>query len=187
MSVFSYINAESFRLADTVANPALNMIMKYWAESFYVVLLALLAYLYIKKDENIFPYAISVVVLYGIGEIIKLIVMEPRPCANPDFSWINQVGCESGYSFPSNHATVLTGLFIFFNNYKYVRAAYIIWVIIVLFGRIYLGQHYMTDVIVGAIISIAFCYMMHKYRKRIDLISKKILVVFSPVTGLIGI
>ena len=100
--------------------------------------------------------------------------MEPRPCSVSDLQWINHVGCESSYSFPSNHATVLTGLSFFLAKYKYLRVLYIIWVVLVLFGRVYLGAHYLTDVIVGVVLSIIFYYIILKKKNVINNICSKI-------------
>ena len=122
--------------------------------------------------------------MFAVSEIIKDIVREPRPCSLPDYSWINHVGCESGYGFPSGHATTLTGLFFFMKNYKYVRAAYMIWLIVVLFGRVYLGQHYFTDVVAGAVIGTVGCYIMYKYENAINMIAKKL---FGPIIRVVGV
>ncbi len=175
MDIISWINNSAFGAVSSVASPLLTTIMSYWAESFYVVLIVILAYFYLKKDKNFFPFGIALVVLLLIGETLKDIVREPRPCARGDLAWVSQVACESSYSFPSNHATVLGGLWIFMKNYKYVRAGYIIWLVVVLFGRVYLGQHYFTDVIAGTAISIAGCYIMYKYENAINRIVGKVL------------
>ena len=80
-------------------------------------------------------------------------------------------------------ATVLTGLVAFMGRYKYVRLAYIAWLLLVLFGRIYLGAHYFTDVLAGVLLSIAMAYVLYVYRNKInDLINKmlkKILPIMS--------
>jgi undecaprenyl-diphosphatase len=175
MDFISWINNAAFGAVSSVASPALTFLMKYWAESFYVVLLAILAYFYLKRDKNFFPFGVSLIVLFAIGEVIKDIVKEPRPCASGEMAWLSQVACDPTYSFPSNHATVLTGLFIFLKNYKYVRAAYIIWVLIILFGRVYLGQHYFTDVVAGAAISIVVCYITYRYERVINRIAGAVL------------
>lgn len=168
MSIVSGINNAAFGVASSVASSALTTVMQYWTESFYVVLLLVFAYLYFKKDKNAIPFAVALVVMFALSEILKDIFKEPRPCAEGNFSWVSQVACESGYSFPSSHAVSLTGLFFFLKNFKYVRAAYVVWLVIILFSRVYLGQHYFTDVIVGAAISIAVGYALYRYEKRIN-------------------
>ena len=68
---------------------------------------------------------------------------------------------------------------IFLKNYKYVRVLYIVWLVLILFGRIYLGLHYFTDVIAGAALSIVVAYIIYRYRNHINkvlnAIAKKIL------------
>ncbi len=160
------INIAAFQFMNSIASPSLNTIMGYLAESFYIVLPLIAIFLYLKKDMNFYSYMIIAVALFVISEVLKYIFAEPRPCSLPSLSWINQVGCESSYSFPSNHATVLTGLTFFVGKYKYIRVLYVIWLILVLFGRVYLGAHYLTDVIAGVIISLIIAYIAYRYREK---------------------
>ena len=92
--------------------------MSYVVESYFVVLPLILIYLIYKKDRNVFVFAVAGLLLYIIGDIIKMIVREPRPCSLQGAEYIQNY-CDTGYSFPSNHATVLTGLALFI-NYKYL-------------------------------------------------------------------
>ena len=158
-----------------VYSPALNLVMHYWASSFFIVLPAIAIYLFYKKDKNVFVFAIAVVLLYVIADLIKMLVKEPRPCDVTSLSWINTYGCEGGYSFPSDHAMTLTGLALFINNYKYLRVLYLAWLIMVLFGRVYLGQHYFTDVVAGAVLSMVGAGILYKCRNWINTIGGRIL------------
>ena len=163
MGLINSMNIWAFQLAKEIASPALNIAMHYFAESFLIVIPLVVIYMYIRKDKNVFSFVILFFVLYIIGEVIKYIVKEPRPCSVPALSWINNMGCESSFSFPSNHATVLTGLTFFTLPYKYLRYLYLAWLIVVLFGRVYLGLHYLSDVIAGIIISIVVVWPVYKY------------------------
>ena len=178
LGIFGSLNDAAFQTVKAIASPTLNFIMYYWAESFYVVLAALFLYLYFKKDKNLWPFATAVVMLFVIDEILKALIREPRPCSVQSLSWINSYNCESGYAFPSAHASVLTGLPLFLGNYKYVRIGYIIWLVVVLAGRIYLGNHYLTDVIAGAAISIVVSFAIYKFRDRINIIADEIIGYF---------
>ncbi len=179
-SIFYSMNMEAFRLVKDIASPQLNLIMHYLGMSYLIVLPAVALYLYYRKDRNVVSLIVAFVLLYVIGDTIKLIVKEPRPCNVADLSWINQIGCENTYSFPSNHATVLTGIAAFTNKYKYIRALYIIWLLLVLFGRVYLGLHYLTDVIAGVIISLVVVAFIWPFRKNINGIVIKVVNKILP-------
>ena len=140
--------------------------MSYVVESYLVVLPLLVLYLVYKRNRNVFSLVVAGVALYLIGDILKMIIREPRPCSLQGMQYI-QSYCDTGYSFPSNHATVLTGLALFI-NYKYLRILYILWVILLLFGKIFLAQHYLTDIIAGAILSIVVARIIEVYSKRIN-------------------
>jgi len=167
MDIVSALNSAAFQFSSSVASPVLTLFMQYFADSFYIVLAALIIYLYVKKDKNIFSFILAMVALLAVGEIIKLIVQEPRPCQIEQFSWTNNF-CESGFGFPSNHATTLTGLFLFIKGYNYLRVLYIIWLALILFGRVYLGVHYLTDVIAGIVISIIVAALIYCFRSAVN-------------------
>jgi undecaprenyl-diphosphatase len=162
----SIINIWAFEFAKYIASPLLNVLMHYLTESYLVIIPAIALYLYFKKDKNVFSLVIFGVILYIVSDIIKLIVREPRPCTVTDLSWINSIGCETSFSFPSNHATVLTGLYFFTSSYKYIRILYIVWLVLILFSRVYLGLHYLTDIIAGVIISIAIAWPLYRYYSK---------------------
>ncbi|HIH50349.1 MAG: phosphatase PAP2 family protein [Candidatus Micrarchaeaceae archaeon] len=163
-------NTWAFQFVNGIASPTLTKFMLLIADSFWVVIPIIALYLYLKKDKNIYAYVLGVVVIYVIADIIKLITMEPRPCSVSSLSWINHPACEATFSFPSEHAAVLSGIPIFLSKYKVLTVLYIIWVVLVLFGRVYLGLHYLSDVITGVILSILIWYVIYTYRM---ILSKK--------------
>jgi len=175
MYAITAINDYAFRVADSIASTAMNHIMQIIGSSFIVVLPLLVLYMFARRDTKVFALVLAGVVLYIVSDTIKLIVREPRPCSVPELSWINAPACESSFSFPSNHASVLTGLAFFINDYKYIRIVYIAWLLLVLFGRIYLGLHYFTDVIAGAVISIIISYIILIRKELVSKVSLKLL------------
>lgn len=178
MIPFAGINIWAFHVMSAVASTALSSVMSPLADSFYVVLPLIAIYLYLMKDRNTVLFVGAFVVLFAVSEIIKHIVAEPRPCTQQELSWINVVGaCESSYGFPSSHATTLTGLVFFLSKYRVVQALYIVWLIFVLFGRVYLGQHYLTDVVAGILVSLVMGYLIYWKRETLNKFMRPILVI----------
>jgi|GEM_PF-897442 len=162
------VNIQAFELMKAIASPLLTSIMVVLSKSFLVILPLVVLYLYLRKSPNTYSFLLAGVLLYLISDTIKMFVAEPRPCNVSALSWINKVSCENTFSFPSNHASVLTGLPMFLGKYRILQALYIVWLLMVLFGRIYLGLHYFTDVVAGVILSLVVSYLLFAYRGKIN-------------------
>jgi undecaprenyl-diphosphatase len=160
------INFEVYKATQVIGSDAAYHVMSYVVESYLIVLPLIMIYMVYKKDKNVFSFALAGLVFYLIGDILKKIIQEPRPCALSGIEYMKNY-CDTGYSFPSNHATVLTGLALFI-NYKYLRALYILWVILLLFSKVFLAQHYFTDIIAGIIISLVVGRIVQVYSKKIN-------------------
>ncbi len=185
---FNQLNIAAFEFMKWVAafaNPYMNTIMQLLASSFIIVLPAVVLYMFFaKKDMNAYSFVIVFIAAYVLSDIIKMAVKEPRPCNIQSLSWINNVGCEATFGFPSNHASVLTGLSFFLSKYKYVRWMYVAWLISVLFGRVYLGKHYLTDVIAGVALSIVVYMAIKPYSKKINAFANNLVKRIIPKIAL---
>ena len=122
---------------------------------------ALIGFFVFKDKLRAFCYISNLVAISGLNWIIKHIIQRPRPDVNL------RLVEESGYSFPSGHAMITTafyGLIIFYiwNNMENklwrntICLCFAFLIIMIDFSRVYLGVHYLSDVLAGSLISIAY-------------------------------
>jgi undecaprenyl-diphosphatase len=105
-----------------------------------------------KWDEAKFA-APSLGLLIGLSDLIggqlKMLIGRPRPCQI--LSQVHEmVGCGGSFSMPSNHA-LNSSAAIAFLVALYPSLGWVLWPLMALIGisRVYLGGHYVTDVLVG--------------------------------------
>ncbi len=105
--------------------------------------------------------------------ILKEFFERVRPC-NALTDAITPVGCAGGFSFPSNHALNNFAAAVFllriFPAYKWI---FLIVATLVSISRIYLGVHYPSDVIGGALIGAAFGYLFSIAALKLEQYFKK--------------
>lgn len=113
---------------------------------------------------------INLIIVTILNQGMKFILQRPRPT---EYRIIE----ETGYSFPSGHSMVsmaFYGLLIYL-IYKHIENKYLKWLLISIlsllivligFSRIYLGVHYVSDVIAGFLFSIAYLILFIKLRKK---------------------
>lgn len=95
--------------------------------------------------------------------IFKYTFHRVRPCNNPEFAGHLRllVTCPSGWGFTSNHAAnhfgMATFIFITFRHlFKRWALLAFVWAGAIAYAQVYVGVHYPTDVICGALLGIIF-------------------------------
>ena len=148
-------------------------------------------------DKTLWPVAIgSPIILYGISKykndeylknasiilasselatlieftILKHFIKRQRPFRNlQNVNTLDTIGIDE-FSFPSGHAStafsIATTISLLYPDKKIIIPI-LIWATTVSYGRIYLGVHYPSDVISGAIIGGATSYFCFKFQNEI--------------------
>lgn len=132
---------------------------------------ALIGFFFFKDKKRTVCFAGNLIIIAGANWVIKHIIQRPRP------SEALRLVEEDGYSYPSGHAMVTTafyGLIIWFvyNNVENKILRNIICIglslliVLIDFSRVYLGVHYLTDVLSGTLISIVYLILATTLAKR---------------------
>ena len=139
---------------------------------------------------------------FVVSSFIKNVVCRPRPSHDPAvmnlLSYVNDYR-GGAYGFPSNHASngfaAATFLALLLRN-RWVTLSAFLWAIGSCYSRMYLGVHYPTDILCGAMLGIVFAIIIFllykKAAKRLALpphrdiyVSKKLLAI--PVISLLTV
>ena len=101
-------------------------------------------------------------------EAIKVIVKRPRPYQTYSDIYPDQI--DNGNSFPSGHTSIAfstaTSLTLIYKKW-YIAVPAFAWASGVGYSRMYLGQHYPSDVVAGAVVGAAGAYAAHWLNKKL--------------------
>lgn len=189
----------------SIANSFLDVVFwiitKMGEEIFFLLLFAGIYLLYSKKFS--FKFTLYYLTSVAVNAVIKLIIRRPRPYVASS-EVVDRLHA-SEYSFPSGHsqgyfveATVITQEVGKSNTKKWLKITTLcvlaVLGVLVMMSRLYWGQHYPSDTIVGAmlgmsipfIIDIIWKYVPKKFKEKCtaELFCKVLFVVC--VAGAIG-
>ena len=120
-----------------------------------------------KGEMNAYETAAGIVIAAAGTEALKILVKRPRPYVT--YTDIYPDVIDDGNAFPSGHTSVAfaaaTSLTLISKKW-YVAVPAFAWASGVGYSRIYLGQHYPSDVAAGAIVGAAGAFASHWLNKK---------------------
>ena len=140
----------------------------------WIVLVGIL--LAFKNTRQIGKYAALSLALCGVvGNLIKMLVMRPRPFLEIE-ELIPLVARPDSYSFPSMHtacafAVTLVALKMGEGKWRYLLLTF---AVIVSLSRIYVGVHYTSDVLAGFLLGALIGYVAVKFANKRNLYAPSI-------------
>jgi undecaprenyl-diphosphatase len=161
VSLFYLINRGLQNIVFDVSMPIIT-------DRYYFMILALMIYMAsTHKKKALIPIVltiISVALSDWAANILKHLIGRIRPCHVLESARI-LVGCTNSFSMPSNHAanSFAIILAVSYMSGKWVRWIALTVALLVGFSRVYIGVHYPSDVLAGALTGIAVSILVIKF------------------------
>lgn len=158
-SLDEWTHAQVLKIRDPQKTRLLLMITNI-SGTYTLIALSIALFFLIKNKKAPLYISLNLIFVFLTSQIAKIIFLRPRP------SGINLIE-ETGYSYPSGHSMVSMAYFGFiaYLIYKANLKKPLKWASITLifltvlsigFSRVYLGVHYLSDVVGGYLLAIAY-------------------------------
>jgi len=121
--------------------------------------LILLSVVWVRGSRNWMRIFLSMLIAMSIaglaGGVIKRAIPRPRPSVHSELRWGGQRFSSKYHAFPSGHVVASAAFFgaLFFARRRFGLACLPI-PILIAFSRMYLGAHYLSDVVCAAVLGI---------------------------------
>lgn len=147
-------------------SPALDALMVFASDRevwfpVYALLIGVLIYWFRRRAWLLLGLLIGAVALADriTSGLFKPYFARPRPCHEPDLTALLHLpaGCGGQFGFLSSHAANSIALAVFLTlvlpaRQRWVKIGAFVWAFLLCYSRIYLGAHYLTDVLGGGLV-----------------------------------
>lgn len=146
-----------------------SLATRFGEESIFIVI-GLVILWCVNKWHGYYLFAVGAASLVS-NQFLKMVFRVPRPWVrNPEFSVVGDLReVDSGYSFPSGHTQISSGIYggiARISRNKAVRISCVILCVLVAFSRMYLGMHTPWDVLTSLGISFILIFGIYPFAKK---------------------
>jgi len=165
LAVALSLDSQIMSLVSLIKTPFLNTIFSwiFFVEKeiiFYpLIIFSTTIILLLKDKRKIVLYGLNLIIIAIIGLTLKFVVARPRP------------NLSSNHSFPSGHSALLFASLPFLKS-KGLCLAWFILSCVFVSARIWMGMHYPSDIIAGAILGYYIPLLVQKIAIRLSKESK---------------
>jgi membrane-associated phospholipid phosphatase len=150
-------------------SPALNSVMNFFTFlgniEFYLLIIP---FIYWAVDKRLgFRLLLVLITTYTLSSTFKLLFHQPRPY------WLEKVlglGAETSYGIPSSHSSgslAVWGYLAYRLNKKWLWVLVSLFIFFIALSRLYLGVHFLHDVLFGWLIGLVVLWAFIKYEDRV--------------------
>ena len=160
-----------------LANPVLDVVMPFitdldnWRIPIILIWLGLM--IFGGKKGRIAGFSIIILVTLSdqlSASVIKPLVHRIRPCYPDQFIQGGRflIGMKKSLSFPSNHAANMGAMATYFSvKYPKLRWSVIVFALIISYSRIYVGVHFLTDILAGLLLGFICGLLILYFEKKV--------------------
>jgi len=161
----------------SLANGLLDAVMPWWRDKLtWIPLYLFFLYLFFRHfGRRAWIPVLLLLMTAGTSDLVSSSIIKPavarlRPCQNPEVrkDIIVRIPCGPGKSFPSSHAVnhfavaiFLIGLFRS-KRWHFLAPLLLFWAASIAYGQVYVGVHYPSDVLAGALLGTLIGGLMAK-------------------------
>ena len=119
-----------------------------------------------KPWMRIFAAMIAACALAGIStRVVKIAAGRPRPNVQTEAGWSGPKLSARYHAFPSGHTAASTAFFavLAFANWR-IGAGLLVLPLLIAFSRMYVGAHYLSDVVAAAVIGVVCGWIVIRWK-----------------------
>lgn len=147
------ISKSFYEIRNYILNNLILSVVFLSSEIFVFLFLTILFFWNKGKRRFVLPVWITLILTSIVGFILKEIFQRVRPFQEGIISLLPGIDPISGFSFPSGHALIVFCAFPWISKeFPKIKWFWAIFAGLVALSRVYIGAHYLSDVISGGVI-----------------------------------